>query len=161
MEIVQIKSRVRGKSRSFWWCKHFSAIWSNSREHSKNILLSIWVNGTMYMNFDEKHSPKVLENQTRLQNSTDTTRKSLIFHELCTLFENNSSGINRDILKHPTWSRVKNSNKLCAPSHLVTCFPRLKSQCVGGPNDCSKFMNRDRYFSAIWSMVRSVTVKFS
>ena len=101
------------------------------------------------MNFDEKHSPNVLENQTRLQNSTDTTRKSLIFRELCALFENNSSGINRDILKHPTLSGAKNSNKLCAPSHLVTCFPRLKSQCVGGPNDCSKFMNRDRYFSAI------------
>ena len=54
------------------------------------------------MNFDEKHSPNVPENQTRLQNSTDTTRKRLIFHELCALFENNSSGINRDILKHPT-----------------------------------------------------------
>ena len=64
------------------------------------------------MNFDEKHSPKVLENQTRLQNSTDTTRKSLIFRELCALFENNSSGINRDILKHPTRSGAKNSNKL-------------------------------------------------
>ena len=34
-------------------------------------LLSIWVTGTMYMNFDEKHSPNVLENPTRLQNSTD------------------------------------------------------------------------------------------
>ena len=50
------------------------------------------------MNFDEKHSPNVLENQTRLQNSTDT----MIFRELCALFENNSSGINRDILKYPT-----------------------------------------------------------
>ena len=48
------------------------------------------------MNFDEKHSPNVLENQTRLQNSTDTTKKGMIFRE------NNSSGINRDILKHPT-----------------------------------------------------------
>ena len=48
------------------------------------------------MNFDEKHSPNVLENQTRLQNSIDTTRKSLIFRELSALFENNSSGINRD-----------------------------------------------------------------
>ena len=54
------------------------------------------------MNFDEKHYPKVLKNQTRLQNSTDTTRKNLIFHELCALFENNPSGINRDILKYPT-----------------------------------------------------------
>ena len=157
MEFVQIKRRVRGKWRSFWWCKHYSAIWSNSREHSKNVftvnlghrnnILEFWRN--------------VLENQTRLQNSTDTTRKSLIFHELCALFENNSSGINRDILKHPTWSGAKNSNNLCAPSHLVTCFPRLKSQCVGGQNDCSKFMNRDRYFSAIWSMVRSVALKLS
>ena len=93
------------------------------------------------MNFDEKHSPNVLENQTRLQNSTDTTRKSLIFRELCALFEKKSISMNRDILKHPTRSGAKN-NKLCAPSHLVTCFPRLKSQCIGGPNDCSKFMNR-------------------
>ena len=53
------------------------------------------------MNFDEKHSLNVLENQTRLQNSTDTTRKSLIFRELCAFFENNSSGINRDILILP------------------------------------------------------------
>ena len=37
MEFVQIKRRVHGKSRSFWWCKHYSAIWSNSREHSKNV----------------------------------------------------------------------------------------------------------------------------
>ena len=54
------------------------------------------------MNFDEKHSPNVLENQTRLKSSTDTTRKSLIFHVLCALFEKKiPSGINRDILKHP------------------------------------------------------------
>ena len=107
-------------------------------------LLSIWVTGTMYMNFDEKHSPNVLENQTRLQNSTDTMRKSLIFRKLCALFEKkkNPSGMNQDILKHPTRSGAKNNNKLCAPSHLVTCFTCLKSQCIGGPNDCSKFMNR-------------------
>ena len=55
------------------------------------------------MNFDEKHSSNVLENQTRLQNSTDTTRKSLIFGDLCDLFEKkNPSGMNQDILKHPT-----------------------------------------------------------
>ena len=29
-------------------------------------LLSIWAIGTMYINFDEKHSPNVLEYQTRL-----------------------------------------------------------------------------------------------
>ena len=181
MEFVQIKRRVRGKSRSFWWCKHYSAIWSNSREHSKNVFAVNLGHRNNVHNF--------FENQTRLQNSTDTTRKSLIFRELCALFDsrirpdcrialtprerawfsansvlylkNNSSGINRDILKHPTWSGAKNSNKFWAPSHLVTCFPCPKSQCVGGPNDCSKFMNRDRYFSAIWSMVRSVTVKLS
>ena len=91
-------------------------------------LLSIWVTGTMYMNFDEKHSPNVLENQSRLQNSTDSTRKSLIFRELCALFEKkNPSGMNRDILKHPTRSGAKNNN-----THLVTCFLRLKSQCIGG-----------------------------
>ena len=65
-------------------------------------LLSIWATGTMYMNFDEKHSPNVLENQTRLQNSAYITRKSLIFRVLCVLFEQIPSGINRDILKNPT-----------------------------------------------------------
>ena len=54
------------------------------------------------MNFDEKHSPNELENQTRLQNSTDTTRKSLIFRVLCALFEKIPSGINRDSLKDHT-----------------------------------------------------------
>ena len=62
-------------------------------------LLSIWATGTMYMNFDEKHFPNVLENQTRLQNSIYTTRKSLIFRVLCALFEQIPLGINQDILK--------------------------------------------------------------
>ena len=66
------------------------------------------------MNFDEKHSLNVLENQTRLQNSTATTRKSLIFPVLCALFEKIPSGINRDILKNPTRSGAKQNNKLCA-----------------------------------------------
>ena len=51
------------------------------------------------MNFDEKHSPNVLENQTRLRNSDYTARKNLIFRVLCALFEQIPSGINRDILK--------------------------------------------------------------
>ena len=37
MEFVQIKRRVRGKSSNFWWCKRYSAIWSNLREHSENV----------------------------------------------------------------------------------------------------------------------------
>ena len=57
---------------------------------NKVFLLSVWVTGTMYMNVDQKQSSNVLENQTRLQNSTDTTRKSLIFRVLCALFEKNS-----------------------------------------------------------------------
>ena len=67
MEFVQLKRRVRGMSNSVWWCKPYSAIWSNSREHSKNAFAVSLGYGTMYMNFDEKHSPNVLENQTRLQ----------------------------------------------------------------------------------------------
>ena len=51
------------------------------------------------MNFDKKHSRNVLENQSRLQNSSYTTRKSLLFSVLCALFEQIPSGINRDILK--------------------------------------------------------------
>ena len=62
-------------------------------------LLSIWATGTMYTNFDEKHSPNVLENQTRLQNSAYTIRKSLILRILCTLFEQIPSDINQGILK--------------------------------------------------------------
>ena len=113
MEFVQIKHRVCGKSSSFWWFKRYSASWSNSREPWK----------TVYINFDEKHFPNVLENQTRLQNSAYIIRKSLIFCILCALFEQIPSGINQDILKNPTWCRVKNSNKLCVPSHLVTWIP--------------------------------------
>ena len=51
------------------------------------------------MNFDEKLTPNVLDNQTRLQNSAYTTRKCLIFRVLCALFVQIPSGINRDILK--------------------------------------------------------------
>ena len=86
-------------------------------------MLSVWATGTMYMNFGEKHSPNVLENQTRFQNSAYTTRKNLIFHVLCALFEQIPSGINWDIKKNPTWCGAKNSNKLCAPSYLVTWIP--------------------------------------
>ena len=65
-------------------------------------LLSICTTRTMYMSSDEKHFPNVLENQTRLQSSNYTTRKSLIFRVLCALFEQIPSGINQDILKNPT-----------------------------------------------------------
>ena len=37
MEFVQIKRRVRRKSSSFWWCKRYSVIWSDSREHLENV----------------------------------------------------------------------------------------------------------------------------
>ena len=49
-------------------------------------LLSIWVTGTMYMNFDEKHSPNVLRIRPDCRIAL-TTRKSLIFRILCALFE--------------------------------------------------------------------------
>ena len=39
----------------------------------------------------------------------------------------NPSCINRDILKNPTWSGAKNSNKLCVPSQLVTWIPHCAS----------------------------------
>ena len=141
MEFVQIKRIVRGKSRSFWWCKHYSAIWSNSREHSKNVFA---VNLGHRINVHELWQKNILRMFSRIRPDCRialTPRERAWFSANCALFEfeNNSSGINRDILKHPTWSGAKN-NKLCAPSHLVTCFPRLKSRCVGGPNDCSKFI---------------------
>ena len=37
MKFVQIKRRVRRKLSAFWWCKRYSAIWSDSREHSENV----------------------------------------------------------------------------------------------------------------------------
>ena len=46
-------------------------------------LLSIWVTRTLYMNFDVKHSPNVLENPTRLQNSTDHQKELDFPHTLC------------------------------------------------------------------------------
>ena len=79
-------------------------------------LLSIRATGKMNMDFDEKHSLDVLGNQTRLQNSAYTIRKSLIFRVLCALFEQIPSGINRDILNTPTQCGAKNSNKLRALS---------------------------------------------
>ena len=35
--ILDGMSRVRGKPCSFWWCKCYSAIWSDSGEHSENV----------------------------------------------------------------------------------------------------------------------------
>ena len=86
-------------------------------------LLSIWATGTMYINFDEKHSLNVLKNQNRLQNSTYTTRKGLIFNVLSALFEQILPGINRGSLKNPTWCRAKNSTKLRALCNLVIGIP--------------------------------------
>ena len=98
MEFVQIKRRVRGKSSSFWWCKRYSAIWSNSREHTKNVFaVNLGYRDNKY-EFWWKHSPNVLENQTKLQNNAYTARNGLNFRVLCALFEQIPSGINRDIL---------------------------------------------------------------
>ena len=63
------------------------------------------------MNCDEKHSLDALENQTRKQNSSDTTRKSLIFPRTLRFFEKHS------VRYKSRYS--KTNNKLCAPSHLV------------------------------------------
>ena len=62
------------------------------------------------MNFDEKHSPNVLGNQNRLQNSADTTTKSLIFCLLWPLFEKNPSSINQDIKKNLPEAELKATN---------------------------------------------------
>ena len=75
MEFDQIKRGVRGKialSGDVSALLRSCLILENIR---RMFLLSVWATGTMYMNFDEKHSPNVLENQTRLQNSAYSTRK--------------------------------------------------------------------------------------
>ena len=87
MEFVQIRRRVRGNQALSGGVSAILRSGLILEVIRRMFLLSVWVTGTMYMDFDEKHSPNVLENQTRLQNSTDTTRKSLIFRELCALFE--------------------------------------------------------------------------
>ena len=75
------------------------------------------------MNFDEKHYPNVLDNQTKLQNSAHTTRKSLIFRILCTLSEQIPSGINRDILKILSDAELKIVTNSVHLSHLVAWIP--------------------------------------
>ena len=77
----------------------------------------------MYMNFDKNHSPNVLENQTRLQNSAYTTRKSLSVRVLYALFEQIPFAINRDNLKNPTLCWAKNSNEL----RLCALFEQIPS----------------------------------
>ena len=74
MEFIQIKRRVHGKSSSSGGVSvilQSGLILENIR---RMFLLSIWATGTMYMNFGEKHSLNVLENQTRLQNSAPPER---------------------------------------------------------------------------------------
>ena len=77
-------------------------------------LLSIRATGTMSTNFDKKHPWNVLENKT----SAYTTRKSLIFCVLHTLYEKISLSTSRDILKSPNLCGAKSRNKLHVPSHF-------------------------------------------
>ena len=73
------------------------------------------------MNFDEKHSPNVLENQNRLQNSADTTTKSLIFCLLWPLFGKIPSSFNQDIKKNLPEAELKATN----PVIWSHAFPAL------------------------------------
>ena len=59
MEFVQIKHRVLSCGVSA--ILRSGLILENIR---RMFLLSVWVTGTMYMNFYEKLSPNVLKNQT-------------------------------------------------------------------------------------------------
>ena len=92
----------------------------------------------MYMNFDEKHSPNVLENQTRLQNSTDTTRKSLSFRVLCALFEKNPSGINQIFLKILPEAELKIETKSVLLVIWSRGFPTVCSHCLNIKLDPNK-----------------------
>ena len=66
----------------------------------------------MYMNFDEEHSPNVLENQTRLQNIAYTTRKEVGFpRTLRFIWTNFIRYKSRYSKKNPTWYGAKNSNE--------------------------------------------------
>ena len=79
----------------------------------------------MYMNFDEKHSPNVLE-KDQIAELRFHHQKSLIYRVFCALFEQiPSTTLNKSryLKTNPTWCGYKNSNNLCAPSHLVTWIP--------------------------------------
>ena len=87
MELVQIKRRVCQKKPHSGGVSIILRSGLILENIQRMFMLLIWATGTMYMNFDKKHSPNVLENQTRLQNSAYTARKSSIFRILCGLFE--------------------------------------------------------------------------
>ena len=87
MDFVQIKGRVYGKSSLSGGVSPILKSGLILKNIRRMFLLSFWVTGIMYMNFEEKYSPNVLKNQTRLQNSAYTTRKNLILHVLCALFD--------------------------------------------------------------------------
>ena len=116
MEFVQIKRRVCRKSSFFWWCKCYSVIWS-----SKNVFAGLPGQCTWSL------MKNILLMFSRIRPDCRITltpsERAWFFHILCALFEQIPSGINRDILKNPTWCGAKNSNKLCALSHLVTWIP--------------------------------------
>ena len=83
MEFVQISAKYAENqvlSGGVSAILRFGLILENIR---RMFLLSVWVIGTMYMNFDEKHSPNVLENPTRLLNSTDYQKELDFPHTLC------------------------------------------------------------------------------
>ena len=83
MEFVQISTEYAENQDLSGWVTavlRSGLILQNIR---RMFLLSIWVTGTMYMNFDEKHSPNVLDNPTRLQNSTDHQKELGFPHTLC------------------------------------------------------------------------------
>ena len=139
MEFFQIKRRVHGKANSFWGfiaILQSGLIFENIR---RMFFVEIHVRCPSDPDWQQKHSSNVLENETRSQNSAYTARKSLIIGVLCGLFEQISFGMNRDILKNPTWSGVKNSNKLRVHSHLVTWIPHTAIASLNnkgsGPKD--------------------------
>ena len=117
MEFVQIKRRVRGKSSSFWWCKRYSAIWSYSWEHSKNVFtVNLGYRDNVH-EFWQKTFSNCARESDQIAEKHLHHQKELDFPRTPRLFEQIPSGSDRDILKkNPNWCGAKNSNKLRALS---------------------------------------------
>ena len=106
--------KIKLKSSSFL-CKCYSAIWSNS------LLKNVFAANLGYRDNEHEFWRKTFSECS--QESDQIAEKRLYYQKeldfLCALFEQIPSGINRDILKNPTWCGAKNSNKFRALSHLV------------------------------------------
>ena len=85
-------------------------------------------------------------------------QKELDFPSTLRFIWTNSIRIERDIQKNLSWSGAKNSNKLCAPSHLVTWIPHCEEVKVLA-NFCN-FNNIWKWLIAFWINLKKMLLCF-